>query len=68
MTVAHQGKAKKIVYFTVLHLVASEVMEISISFGSMFACDCIIPEGSSGCGCVPNPPETGKIPLLSLSL
>lgn len=55
---------QKIVCFTVLYLV--EVMEFSISLGSMFVCDCVIPEGCTGCGYVPNPPETWKIPLHSL--
>lgn len=54
---------QKIVYFTVLYLVE---VEFSISLGSMFVCDCIIPEGCTGCGYVPNPPETWKIPLHSL--
>lgn len=54
---------QKIVYFTVLYLVE---VEFSISLGSMFVCDCVIPEGCTGCGYVPNPPETWKIPLHSL--
>ena len=71
MAVAHQGrlqsfKAENSLICCALPGSLAEVMEFSISRGSVLVCGCMIPKGCRGCGSATNPPDIWKILLHSL--
>lgn len=66
MTVLHQGRlqcfsAENSSLHGALAGSLAEVMKVSISSGTLFVSDWVIPEGCCGRGYVPNPPEMRKI-------